>query len=61
MSIRELKQSGNFTFYFAASIVMVKISRKLRWTRHMALMWEARNTHGILVGKPVGKQPVGML
>jgi hypothetical protein len=34
-------------------------SRRMRWARHVARMGEKRNAYRILVGKPVGKRPLG--
>jgi len=33
----------------------------MRWVRHVALMGEERGVYRILVGKPVGKRPLGRL
>jgi hypothetical protein len=30
----------------------------LRWTGHVAQMWEKRNVYRLLVGKPDGKRPL---
>jgi hypothetical protein len=37
---------------------MIK-SRRMRWTGHVARIWEKRNAYTILVGKPEGKRPLG--
>jgi hypothetical protein len=37
---------------------MIK-SRRMRWAGHVARMGETRNAYRILVGKLVGKRPVG--
>jgi hypothetical protein len=37
---------------------MIK-SRKMRWARHVARIWEKRNAYRILVGKPEGNRPLG--
>ena len=34
-------------------------SRKMRWAGHVARMGEGRGVHRVLVGKPVGKRPLG--
>jgi hypothetical protein len=34
-------------------------SREMEWTGHVAGMGEKLNTNMILVGKPVGKRPLG--
>ena len=31
----------------------------MRWARHVASMGEDRGVHGVLVGKPKGKRPLG--
>jgi hypothetical protein len=33
--------------------------RRMRWAGHVAHMGERRDIHGILVGKPEGKRPLG--
>jgi hypothetical protein len=37
---------------------MIK-SRKMRWAGHVARMGEKMSAHGILVGKPEEKRPLG--
>ena len=37
---------------------MVK-SRRMRWAGHVALIEEGRGVNRVLVGKPVGKRPMG--
>jgi hypothetical protein len=39
-------------------IRMIK-SRRMRWAVHAAHMGEKRRAHGILVGKPEGRRPLG--
>jgi hypothetical protein len=34
-------------------------SRRMRWAGHVARMGEKRNAYRLLVGKPVGKRPLG--
>jgi hypothetical protein len=34
-------------------------SRRMRWAGHVARMGEDRGVHGVLVGKPEGKRPLG--
>ena len=36
-------------------------SRRMRWAGHVALMGEERGAYRALVGKPVGKRPLGDL
>jgi len=44
--------------YSLTNIVRVVKSR-LRWAWHVARMVEGRGVHGVLVGKPEGKRPLG--
>jgi len=46
-------------FYALPSFIRVIISWKMRWAGHVALVGEMRNSYKILVGKPVGKRPLG--
>jgi hypothetical protein len=39
-------------------IRMIK-SRRMRWAGHVARMGETKNAHRVLVGKPVGRRPIG--
>jgi hypothetical protein len=36
---------------------MIK-SKRMRWARHVAQIWEVKNAYRILVGKPEGKKPL---
>jgi hypothetical protein len=45
--------------YSSPSIIRVIMSRRMRWTGHVARMGEKRNAYRILVGKPEGKIPLG--
>jgi hypothetical protein len=45
--------------YSSPSIIRVIKSRKMRWAGYAARMGERRNAYRILVGKPVGKRPLG--
>jgi hypothetical protein len=40
-------------------IIRVIKSSRMRWTGHVARIWENRNAHRILVGNPEGKRPLG--
>jgi hypothetical protein len=40
------------------SIIRMINSRRVKWTWHVANMWEKRNTCRILVGMPVRKTPL---
>jgi hypothetical protein len=39
--------------------VRVVKSRRMRWAGHVARMGEGRDVHGVLVGRPEGKRPLG--
>ena len=45
--------------YSLPNIVRVVKSRRMRWAGHVARMGEGRGVHRVLVGKPVGKRPLG--
>jgi len=45
--------------YSLPNIVQVVKSRRMRWAGHVARMGEGRGVHRVLVGKPVGKRPLG--
>jgi hypothetical protein len=45
--------------YSSPSIVHVIKLRRMRWLGHVAHMGERRDIYRVLVGKPVGKRPVG--
>jgi hypothetical protein len=45
--------------YSLPNIVRVVKSRRMRWAGHVARMGEVRGVHRVLVGKPMGKRPLG--
>jgi hypothetical protein len=45
--------------YFAANIIWGIKSREIRWAGHVACMGERGGAYRVLVGKAVGKRPVG--
>jgi hypothetical protein len=45
--------------YSSPSIIRMVISRRMRWTGHLARMGEKRNTYRLLVGKPEGIRSLG--
>jgi hypothetical protein len=45
--------------YSLPNIVRVVKSRRMRWAGHVTRMGEERGVHRVLVGKPVGKRPLG--
>jgi hypothetical protein len=46
--------------YSSPSIIRIIKSRKMRLAGHVARMGEKRNAYRLLVGKPVGKRPLGI-
>ena len=45
--------------YTSPNIVRVIRSRRMRWAGHVARIGEERGVHKVLVGKPVGRRPLG--
>jgi hypothetical protein len=45
--------------YASPSIIKIIKSRRMRWAGHVARMGEKENVYRLLVGKPVGKRPLG--
>jgi hypothetical protein len=45
--------------YSSPSIIRFIRSKRMRWAGHVARMREKRNVCRLLVGKPVGKRPLG--
>jgi hypothetical protein len=45
--------------YYSPNILILIISREMRWTGHVARMGERRGVYRVLVGKPEGKRPLG--
>jgi hypothetical protein len=41
------------------SIIRIIKKRRMRWVDHVARMGDKRNAYSLLVGKPVGKRPLG--
>jgi hypothetical protein len=56
---RKLHNEELNNLYSSPSIVRVVKSRRMRWAGHVARMGEGRGVHRVLVGKPVGKRPLG--
>ena len=56
---RRLHNEELDSLYRSTNIVMVIISRRLRWAGHLARMEEGRSAFKILTGKPTGKRPLG--
>jgi hypothetical protein len=56
---RKLHNEELHNLYCSSSIIRIIKSRIMRWAGHVARMGEKRNACGILVGKLVGKRPLG--
>jgi hypothetical protein len=56
---RKLHNEELNDLYTLPNIVRVIKSRRMRWAKHVARMGEDRGVHGVLVGKPEGKRPLG--
>jgi hypothetical protein len=58
-SWRKLHNDELHSLYSSPNIVRVIISRRMRWTGHVARMGERRSVYRVLVGRPEGKRPLG--
>jgi hypothetical protein len=58
---RKLHNGELNDLYSLPNIVRVVKSRRMRWAGHVARMGEKRGVHRVLVGKPEGKRPLGIL
>jgi hypothetical protein len=47
------------SLYSSSNIIGIIESGRMRWAGHLARMGVKRNARRILVGKPVGKRPLG--
>ena len=56
---RKLHNEELSDLYSLPNIVRVVKSRRMRWAGHVARMGDGRGVHRVLVGKPVGKRPLG--
>jgi hypothetical protein len=56
---RKLYNEELHNLYSSPSIIIVIMSRRMRWAGHAARMGERRNAYRILVGNPDGKRPLG--
>jgi hypothetical protein len=45
--------------YSSPNIIQMIKSRRMRWAGHVVRMGECRNIYRVLVGKAVGKRPLG--
>jgi hypothetical protein len=57
---RKLHNEELHNVYSSPSIIRIIKSRRMRWTGHAARMGEKRNVYMLLVGKPMGRRPLGM-
>jgi hypothetical protein len=58
-SSRKLHIEELHHLYSSPNIIRMIKSRGIRWARHLERMGKVRNAYRILVGKPVGKRPLG--
>jgi hypothetical protein len=56
---RKLHNEELCDLYSSPNTIRMVKSRRMRWTGHVARMWEKRNAYRLLVGKPEGKRPLG--
>ncbi|KAJ4427692.1 hypothetical protein ANN_25341 [Periplaneta americana] len=56
---RKLHNTELHALYSSPDIIRNIKSRRLRWAGHVARMSESRNAYRVLVGRPVGKRPLG--
>jgi hypothetical protein len=56
---RKLPNEELRDLYSSPSIIRIIKSRRMRWAGQVARMGVKRNAYRLLVGKPVGKRPVG--
>jgi hypothetical protein len=56
---RKLHNEELRDLYSSPSLIRIIKLRRMRWAGHVARMGEKRNAYRLLVGKPVGKRPLG--
>jgi hypothetical protein len=56
---RKLHNEELHNLYSSPSIIRIIMSRRMKWSGHVARMGEKRNVYRLLVGKPEGKRPLG--
>jgi hypothetical protein len=56
---RRLHNEEIYDLYSSPNITRMMKSRRMRWVRHVARMWERGGTYRTLVGKPQVKRPLG--
>jgi hypothetical protein len=55
---RKLHNEELHNLYSSPSVIRM-INSRMRWVWHVAKIWENKNAHSILVGKPEGKRQLG--
>jgi len=58
---RTIHNEELYDLYCLPNIVRVTKTRRMRWAGHVARMGEMRGAYRVLVGKPLGKRPLGRL
>jgi hypothetical protein len=58
---RKLHNEELHGLYSSPSIVRVIKAKRMRWAGHVARMGEVRGAYNILVGRPEGRRPLGIL
>jgi hypothetical protein len=56
---RRLHNKELYALYFSPNMIRVIKSRRLRWAGHVARMEERIGAYRALVGKPMGRRPLG--
>jgi hypothetical protein len=56
---RKLHNGELHNLYSSPDIIREIKSRRMRWVGHVARMGDGRNVYRVLVGKSVGKRPLG--
>jgi hypothetical protein len=56
---RKLHNEEIHNLYSSSSIIIITMSRRMRWAGHVARMGEKSNVYRLLVGKAEGKRPLG--
>jgi hypothetical protein len=56
---RKLHNEELHDLYSSPSLIRIIRSRRMRWAGHIAQMGEKINEYRLLVGKPMGKVPLG--
>jgi hypothetical protein len=58
---RKLHNEELRDLYSSPRIIRIIMSRRMRWAGHVARMRENRIAYRLMVGKPEGKKPLGIL